>query len=718
MLLKQQLKGIIKVKKVVENEINCIFDNNNTLNATKTPNQNSSLKSATEIDNTHTLSEFKSKSLQVEKPNSPDEYTPSTEVASLIDLELNLDSDDDDELILRYKALKSAMKALDEASQNNDESELFLSGSNASDDINNIDQILNSNKQLEKDVWDALKKSFPSDEDSNSSFTTYLANNRRKSSDLGTPCDSNKDLVDMDICSSDNNENSDKENFETSLTIPNLSNNSPDNENLTIPVKWAYMIPPPPSNGPVNNLNDLKTWCYDQNLCVQTMQESHKRQFEESCNNVTINYSAGNHCKNEYPPITITTENKVNNEVFNVNNMNELNDDEINLKDRYAKPYEAFMSSIIKQSQNSLKEQTNCNLIQVKITPEKVTSKRKKLTKKQRMRRKRLLKKAHENNKQKEEEQVLSDTNIQEKENSITDSFMKSNIKEDYNEEVKVNSDNEKQSQNNSGLISTLNSQKDTSVNKTKVEDDDVDIDVLRAQLLIDLSNKRHKINNTSNFENNRSINQLSLVSSTEKVFDTKSAVTTITTPLDFIQKRQQINQLKQVAVTSSSSECIRPSYHGKAIENRLWNSSYGLENCSFKFPPVKPVIINLNSDSDSSENEMENNEEANQTCNTISSYKNLDNYISGNCDQSLQTNSSTTSLECLPFSELGGISGKLTDKKFPLVNNLEHVITEKSKIINNVRLKHKSPRTARKVIYNTKYNYNFLSVFLIIERA
>lgn len=119
--------------------------------------------------------------------------------------------------------------------------------------------------------------------------------------------DCNQDPVDMDICDSsageDDDDTLDEELFQevgeditldnrnspftTGMIVSDVLSNCPDNikegpagpegsqptASFQMPVEWAYMMPPPPPpDQPVNDISNINNWCYDQNMYLQTMQ--------------------------------------------------------------------------------------------------------------------------------------------------------------------------------------------------------------------------------------------------------------------------------------------------------------------------------------------------------------------------------------------------------------------------------------------------------------
>ncbi|XP_018019819.1 uncharacterized protein LOC108676273 [Hyalella azteca] len=73
--------------------------------------------------------------------------------------------------------------------------------------------------------------------------------------------DTNENPVDMDICDSDAEE-------ESNLEARN------EKENFSFPVELAYMMPPPAAAHQTNDLNSFKNFSYEQNLCKQAMELS------------------------------------------------------------------------------------------------------------------------------------------------------------------------------------------------------------------------------------------------------------------------------------------------------------------------------------------------------------------------------------------------------------------------------------------------------------
>ncbi|XP_069974635.1 golgin subfamily B member 1 isoform X2 [Penaeus vannamei] len=175
--------------------------------------------------------------------------------------------------------------------------------------------------ELELDAI-STNRSYLDDEDNTRQLATNIEEQlQREIKDLA---DSNQDPVDMDICDSSPSEEDesffdedilkdigedislDKVSSPDPSTAPNIgsqaknypvpvldpggqesflhnssnstksSSNNNNNSNFQIPVEWAYMMPPPPPpDQPPNDISNINNWCYDQNMYLQTMQSSY-----------------------------------------------------------------------------------------------------------------------------------------------------------------------------------------------------------------------------------------------------------------------------------------------------------------------------------------------------------------------------------------------------------------------------------------------------------
>ncbi|XP_042874980.1 uncharacterized protein LOC122255135 isoform X2 [Penaeus japonicus] len=176
--------------------------------------------------------------------------------------------------------------------------------------------------ELELDAISTNKSYLDDGEDSTRQLATNIEEQlQREIKDLA---DSNQDPVDMDICDSSPGEEDetffdkdilkdigedislDKVSSPDPSSAPNMgsqaknypvavldpggqenfhhsnsnntksSSNNNSNSNFQIPVEWAYMMPPPPPpDQPPNDISNINNWCYDQNMYLQTMQSSY-----------------------------------------------------------------------------------------------------------------------------------------------------------------------------------------------------------------------------------------------------------------------------------------------------------------------------------------------------------------------------------------------------------------------------------------------------------
>ncbi|XP_068236818.1 uncharacterized protein [Palaemon carinicauda] len=109
--------------------------------------------------------------------------------------------------------------------------------------------------------------------------------------------DSNQDIIDMEICDSspedENFEDVDEVLKEVGEDIAldddiligraeENTNRDGYQQNFQIPVEWAYMMPPPPPpDQPDNDINNIDNWCYDQNMYLQSMQSNPANSSEQ-----------------------------------------------------------------------------------------------------------------------------------------------------------------------------------------------------------------------------------------------------------------------------------------------------------------------------------------------------------------------------------------------------------------------------------------------------
>ncbi|XP_050717446.1 LOW QUALITY PROTEIN: serine-rich adhesin for platelets-like [Eriocheir sinensis] len=97
--------------------------------------------------------------------------------------------------------------------------------------------------------------------------------------------DVDQDPVDMEICDSSGEEEggqamvvqdsplSPEPGQDTGKAAPGEGPAGVSSSNFQIPVEWAYMMPPPPPpDQPANDLHNINSWCFDQNMYLQAMQ--------------------------------------------------------------------------------------------------------------------------------------------------------------------------------------------------------------------------------------------------------------------------------------------------------------------------------------------------------------------------------------------------------------------------------------------------------------
>ena len=584
MLIKQQMKGVIKASSDISSTNSKLASKTSSENDTSI-DCNVSQESSGLCNKSQELGSIDMLSQDSITINASSQDSSEFCRSDLDILEEDLCSDDEDELTLRYKALKSAIGALNDKCKSNNSSQNTSPTHNTEDSIN-VDEILQSKSEFEKDLQKALTISLLSDEDSSSSSFSKKSLKDNEGSD--------QELVDMDICDSSEEDNvnmnidmrnilkeiGDETDFKNNFVSQNSESSLLSGNGFQIPVKWAYMIPPPPPpDQPPNDLKRVDSWCYDQNLYVQTMQETNNKDIDSirsshiPCQdyNVDLNYShmvQNNEAEINDSPQFEHPECYNNDENLPTNTNIPVPYDDLNLKDKHARQYEAFMSSIIQQTKSTTRE-TRSNLVKVKIQPN-LTTKRRKLTKRQRLRRNRENKKSN-----------LKDKNFSDEKEIEKDSKVENEIKELSSNSCRSIVDN---SQDKKDIV------KNKKVSVIPQDDDDDDEDLLRAQLLIDVSMKRQ----------NKADSELTQQISVPKTNSEKS--------VEFSSNSYQQLEIPRVDKESRPYSVKNYSSYSKinVISNPMDRMDYYLETLNvpelpkFKYPPVKPVIINLNSDSDS----------------------------------------------------------------------------------------------------------------------
>ncbi|KAK4317833.1 hypothetical protein Pmani_011116 [Petrolisthes manimaculis] len=495
--------------------------------------------------------------------------------------------------------------------------------------------------------------------------------------------DSNQDPVDMDICDSsgdeeedvqerdalqvkDNNQDIRDSSENTSAGTYNsndfpsgssegMSGNSDTAQNnFQIPVEWAYMMPPPPPpDQPANNIDNFSSWCYDQNMYLQSMQVSYDTSNAQSCqqgiediNNEewsqqqqmapNSQWSSPSRDNNEHvtdasliqPPYPAVQENSQFESVHTESqSVLQEEPEPKDLKDLPAEQYQAFMSAVLKQQTTSKKGSFgDRTLIQVPIvkTDVPITP----LTRKGEARRRK-----RERQKQKTKISVCvvgqtseissdaSNMNSGSEESGVASQFAQSEtdpipVEVSHSEQPGVKS-------------------KSASVLQSGAEEEDED--VLRAQLLIDMSIRKQQKElppkSTSRRVPKASVTSKSLgknvdqkisTVSTEKTerkvkynFPPSSDLPSGSISHKYVAPKKKKHLMKSRGEEGSPSRVLKKD--GRATLSDIGgfgldpkssqfhyqgsrDSSSHVESQKLKFPPIKPVIISLKSDSEDEE--------------------------------------------------------------------------------------------------------------------
>nr|XP_053630582.1 uncharacterized protein LOC128687253 isoform X2 [Cherax quadricarinatus] len=152
--------------------------------------------------------------------------------------------------------------------------------------------------------------------------------------------------------------------------------------NFQIPVEWAYMMPPPPPpDQPANDLSNINNWCYDQNMYLQTMQTQYDsnpqynhyglqgvtnaewgvQQSQSPQWNCSPNEDHENNLTNKAvgPPKASTSQEGDESHSCKVEKFEEndhMAEPQKDLKDLPAEQYQAFMSVVLKQQTSQPKQ--------------------------------------------------------------------------------------------------------------------------------------------------------------------------------------------------------------------------------------------------------------------------------------------------------------------------------------------------------------------------
>ncbi|KAK3859144.1 hypothetical protein Pcinc_034710 [Petrolisthes cinctipes] len=499
--------------------------------------------------------------------------------------------------------------------------------------------------------------------------------------------DSNQDPVDMDICDSSGDEEEDVQERDSVQVVVKDNNqeirdftentsagtfNSNDfpsgssegmsgnsdtvQNNFQIPVEWAYMMPPPPPpDQPANNIDNFSSWCYDQNMYLQSMQVSYDTSNTQCCQHgiEDINneewsqqqqmapnsqWSSPSRDNNEHvtdasliqPPYPAVQENSQF-ESVDTENQRVFQEEPKpkDLKDLPAEQYQAFMSAVLKQQTTSKKGSfSDRTLIQVPIV--KIDVPTTPLTRKGEARRR---KRERQKQKTKKSECVVG---------------QKSEISSDASN---MNSGSEE-----SGVASQLGqSETDTIPEETLVSNreqpgvncksasvlqsgaEEEDEDLLRAQLLIDMSIRKQqkelppkstsrrvpKASVSSKSLGKNVAQKISTVSAEKKEkkikynFPPSSDLPSGTISHKYVAPKKKKHMMKSRGEEGSPSRVLKKD--GRATLSDIGgfgldpkssqfhyqgsrDSSSHVESQKLKFPPIKPVIISLKSDSEDEE--------------------------------------------------------------------------------------------------------------------
>ncbi|KAK7073209.1 hypothetical protein SK128_020865 [Halocaridina rubra] len=613
---------------------------------------------------------------------------------------LDLDQEDEDELQLRLIALQSSLKVLNDVcreGQNSVVETKFAVDSAKSCMSDNIRMSICLNDESKYDMSDSQNFSHSEKEvfhragttEASPQYNTACSSRVKNTFDeekiLPFTCkrqsvcgmedsvnelsDSNQDLVDMEICNSSPEE--ENEEFidalqevgedirieDSILKVPRMEDCNPftqdaHNQNkFQIPVEWAYMLPPPPPpNQPDNDISNIDNWCYDQNMYLQSMHTSSCSATDQvsgydPMSHVPLNVSM----RQNQPNVAVygldeTIENDVDSEGKYLNHPRylsseidevRLEDGSINysnydaLKDEPAHHYKAFMSAVMQQqnvrSQSHLSN-SDRTLIEVNIVPSSPPSKPGRSF-------------------QGTDRNLIKVSLVNSLETNKPQNNNKSNIKaaarRRRRSRIKLAKLKAKQmlTSSNEGLISTPEAKSSHIPDTGDDNDDDDDEDLLRAQLLIDLSMK--KMQKEQKMSNERKEISKSSKSSLSKSKTFPIGTSTLPFKLDKNIYKSSVHGEKcppkyKPFISSPLRRTVVAQQHRrkegsptllfKKDGTRLSDiGGCGLDPKSsrydftvpqdinvrkdfpkFKFPPVKPVIIEFESDSSEEESTEE----------------------------------------------------------------------------------------------------------------
>nr|XP_045592477.1 uncharacterized protein LOC123754279 isoform X1 [Procambarus clarkii] len=415
------------------------------------------------------------------------------------------------------------------------------------------------------------------------------------------------------------------------------------NSNFQIPVEWAYMMPPPPPpDQPANDLSNIDNWCYDQNMYLQSMQsqcdsntqyshydtqELNKPDWEgQQSDSPQWNCS-----HNEDHAVNLTNKDVVSSKasmsqdsdgsnVSKVENLEEKHvaDSQKNLKDLPAEQYQAFMKVMIKQQTSQPKHTSNDNgqrnLIEVplikdvgKYSSQMCTANQLVLKSQISPNRGIMISKKSEARRRKRERQKKRSIQTKKKQGSASTIVR-------HLEQVTVNID---------------------PMQNAEPLPEEEDEDVLRAKLLIDLSKKKqqkaetpkpvHKLsasvktgkylcrqkNSDQKFSYGcRETGELSPAHSYPSSSESSPIARIRVGQAAFLKSMHKQSRIKEGSPTHTFRTDSRPGLSdigGFGLDPKSSQYDYVVpqdfsahaEGPKFKFPLVKPVIINLNSDSE-----------------------------------------------------------------------------------------------------------------------
>ncbi|KAB7506680.1 hypothetical protein Anas_01474 [Armadillidium nasatum] len=594
--------------------------------------------------------------VQGKEGNNIKQFIDSSKSFEIVDLcNENEDESEEDELTLRIKALQSAMKTrgllgMTKANQREDNSKSStLEDKNqinpgASSEIDfklseevcesqNLSSILvlesdDERKNLENKECENLNNNNTNLEERDHSSKTLIEygkiekhdfDNERtaveqpENEEVNNHFKSVKDKceiasTDMDISNDSFGDNlpTQSENNESEIkTVASQDSNTIcQNSTFPIPVEWAYMIPPP-CNTDVpddDSLNNIRNWCFNQNMFVQSMQESVSNMNPvESWKSAEANscgvdcYNSSNTASNFYyqqPLATSETRRVVTYDEYQCDYNSSLAPtvdvtvQSGELRDCHAEQYKSFMSTVIQNNcpQASHKKDQHRDLINIDLKPEK-----------------------------------FQNSNLV----SVKPDMKLNTVKRRTRKRRRSN----RKSVIGNNLPITMKQTQEIDKTEVNVIDDD-DEDMLRAMLLNEMSLKNQKVcldkqnlENNNNNNNNKNSNKSRM--NERKLCSTgNERLVKVGKSLEVSFSNQNPKFRKAGLQTKSKWPVERrlgpkgslksKSQEAKVSEQKFVNDA-SLRNFSLsKFPPVKPVIININEDSDTEDEHVKKVETVN----------------------------------------------------------------------------------------------------------